>query len=418
MTSLEAIETFRSWDGLARLDQILKDRRQKPNAFQISPRLFMLERLHSDVLAWLLGKDGSHDLGDRFAQRLLSMIFAQCESSPGAFVVSADVVTEFATGKGPIDILVHADADATSIVVGIENKIGSDVITSRVGPNQLQRYAAALVRRFPGAQVFLALLSPEDLEADVPDACSFATLTYKDVATALGEALSASADQQASEGQIVARHYLEALRTNIVRERDNRIDRILQEMYSSHREAWREIRRRLPSERDDAHMAIATAVCERLAETYGGSWQFLVKRERYVRVFRPGWSGLGYTTPETTVTGDNPYVGSRYPGAHFRLSMAPFGDDVAAGCGYEARLRVNGKSDAGVLISLRDALDRKGLLKPDQRSKVQFMVDFGSTSTLSSVIDNVVPGAVTQWYATAIEDAVAVLDECLGGRDV
>ena len=98
------------------------------------------------------------------------------------------------------------------------------------------------------------------------------------------------------------------------------IDAICRELYEKHQDAWKAIRRRLPSQRDEYHANIGARVSKRLEEKHGGEWLFTVRRDKYVCVFRSGWSVLGSYESESIVgLVDSSEPVTEYPKIHFRL---------------------------------------------------------------------------------------------------
>ncbi|MCZ2108802.1 MAG: PD-(D/E)XK nuclease family protein [Dehalococcoidia bacterium] len=234
----------------------------------------------SDLLAWLLDPQGWHGLGDAFVAPFIAEILRDARSDSGQPLTHVVVDKEFSTGEGPIDVLVRGRLGETPVVVGIENKIEAPL-----GRNQLDRHARGLVGQFrPGALVVLVLLTPDEQDVEPPDVegCEFSQTTYRHLVRHLRAALSARETATGGVGVALARHYLEALRMHIVSEPQPEVDQILRELFQDHREAWREIRRRMPSERDEHHAAQATALCERLGSTLGTPWLFALRRELYV----------------------------------------------------------------------------------------------------------------------------------------
>jgi hypothetical protein len=253
MSTPQALDRFLEWDGISRLEQILSARRGS-NFFHIAPRLLRVEGVHSDLLAWLLDPDGWHGLGESFVAPFVSELLRDARADvPGALTGFA-VSKEFSTGHGPIDVLVRARSDSVAVVVGLENKIDAPL-----GDDQLERYARGLVASTQGAVVVLVLLAPEERDVALPrvEGCAFAVTTYRRLAFHLNVAL---AGRSGGAGMELARHYLEALRTSIVPEPQPEVDDILRELFTTHGEAWRFIRRRLPSERDEHHARLATTL--------------------------------------------------------------------------------------------------------------------------------------------------------------
>jgi hypothetical protein len=401
------LETFR--DGVSRLQRLLSSLDRGPNFFRVVPRLFRVEGVHSDLLAWLLDPQGFHGLGDSFAIRFITGVLRESGAGAEGPITINSVETEASTGEGPIDILVHTECAGRPLIVGIENKIDAPL-----GDEQLLRYARGLVARFPHASVVLVLLAPTARDVDAPPVCcGFAGLTYRNVVAWLDASLVAEREaQNAGAGRELAVHYLEELRTRIVPESRPEIDQLLRDL-AGHTEAWRLIRRRLPSERDDTHAALARAVCARLStpEVCGPPWQFALRRDGYARVFRPDWSALGYRDAETMIgLTEDEFAATRYARVHFRLSSAPPEDDAEARWRFEARLRLDARGNDTLGASIRGDLAALGLLEPVGRDRRQLTLRLKQSSRLPGLADDSVPDAVVEWFVRQIRPVVAILD--------
>lgn len=418
MSPLAAIQRLQVWDGVSRLETVLQNRRRGPNFFHIAPRVLRVEGIPSDLLAWLLDPQGWHGLGDAFVAPFIAEILRDARSDSGQPLTHVVVDKEFSTGEGPIDVLVRGRLGETPVVVGIENKIEAPL-----GRNQLDRHARGLVGQFrPGALVVLVLLTPDEQDVEPPDVegCEFSQTTYRHLVRHLRAALSARETATGGVGVALARHYLEALRMHIVSEPQPEVDQILRELFQDHREAWREIRRRMPSERDEHHAAQATALCERLGSTLGTPWLFALRRELYVRVFRPSWSalGMGETAPVIGLS-DSEYGAAQYSRVHVRLTARPGEDDTDPWV-YDARIRLDARDKPGVGASLRSDLAERGYLGPEDRDRQQVTIKLKQTRKLPGLDGDKVPDAVVEWYTKHLVPVIPVLDKYLakgGAKD-
>lgn len=405
----QSLERFGS--GVSELQAALSRLRSRPNFFRTASRVIRVEGVHSDLLAWLLDPQEWHGLGDSFAVPFIQAALGACPLSIADPITIGSVQKEYGTGKGPVDILVELTGGGTAIVLAIENKIDAGP-----GDDQLQRYADGLAARFQGkARVALVLLAPEDRPTVPPQSefCAFGRMTYASVVRALDAAVSGSGTASAGAGPELARHYLELLRTDIVPESSPEVDRVLRDL-ASQRDAWRLIRRRLPSETDDRHAALAAALCTQLSATFGPPWRFAIRRERYVRVFRPCWSSLGFTDADPVLgLSDADYAASRYPHAHFRLTARP-DDDTAERWLYIAKLRLDTRRDDALGNRLRQDLIGAGFLRSDQLDQQQLTPPLKQTAKLPGTDVDAPPDAVVRWFFQQLEQLVPLLDAHLG----
>ena len=393
--------------GVSTLQDLLSSLTHGPNFFRVAPRVFRVEGVHSDLLAWLLDPRGFHGLGDSFAVRFISAVLRESGVVVEPALTVDSVEVEASTGEGPIDVLVRAQCAGRSLVVGIENKIDAPL-----GDDQLARYARSLVARFQGATVVLVLLAPAARDIDGPDLpCPLASLTYRTVVACLAASLHETAAASAGVGRELAGQYLEELRRRIVPESQPDIDRLLHDL-AGHKEAWRLIRRRLPSAKDDGHATLARAVCAWLSKPdfCGPPWRFTVRREGYARVFRPGWAALGYRDSDPVLGTEDEYAATRYPGAHFRLFAVPPDDEGDARWKYLIKLRLDARQDDVIGAALREDLRVRDLLEPEDSDKRQITIVLKQTSKLPGLAEDSAPDAVVDWFVRRIQPIVAVLD--------
>jgi hypothetical protein len=385
-------------EGVTHLQAVLSgraERRREPNFFRIVPRLLRNEGVHSDLLAWLLDPAGWHGLGDAFARRFVGDALAATSNPFTPPLTVTRVHTEFSTGRGPIDVLIEGTTGDGPFLLGIENKIDSPV--SRW---QLSNYACGLVNQSRGRNVALVLLAPTELDdtADV-QGCSFGTMTYRSVVSGLEAALGETTVSGA--GIELARHYLDILRTNIVPTPETEIDRLLSELYRENKDAWKLIRRRLPSERDEHHVALAEAICSRLTRDLGGPWQFSLRPDRYVRVFMPHWgTPFGQSEPERIVgLGLEGAPLAHFPHVHFRLSTdAPDDDAGDERWRYIAKLRLDTRANPHLGVLLRTDLESLGLRVQDRPQDTPVI----KSAKQRGIEDGVVHDDVVEWFAAKL----------------
>ena len=256
---VEALKRLEAWDGLQRLDTVLDNLRRQPNFFLVAPRVLRVEGVHSDMLLWLLDPKGWHGLTDGFAHKFLCSVLAGCGMDAAKPLRIDEVHREFSTGNGPIDVLLRVRYGDVGLVVGVENKIDSPE-----GDKQLVRYAEGLSVRFPRDLRVLAFLTPDGREPEEPVPCPIAPLAYRTVAELIDAAITATPESTDAIGLALARHYVAALRAHIMPESNPDIDAICRQLYDDHQEAWRAIRRRLPSKRDESHAYVGCKVAEHL----------------------------------------------------------------------------------------------------------------------------------------------------------
>jgi hypothetical protein len=401
-----SLEQLQLWGGLVDLDRILLKLSQRENFFHVLSRVRRVEGVHSDMVAWLLDPNGWHRLGDAFARRLIAAVLERAGLS-GELPVSVDYVrTEYSTGEGPVDIFVRISCGEKRLALGIENKIDSPE-----SKDQISRYSRALSKKFPKDEVVLAFLTLEGIKPDPAPKCPFACISYQSLADRLEEAIeSVNGANAQSTGLQLVRHYLDTLRVDLMTQPNHEIDTVCRTLYEKHRAAWQAIRRRLPSERDELHAKLGEVAVAGFSDQFGGEWQSSVRRDRYVRLYRPAWLGLG-TRSEDPIVGLEPQTGSTYAAAHLRISADLPDTDAGDRYQYRVRLRVDTKHVPKVGRSVMRALKRvEGLRVPD---KSEFTILIESNSKLPSVMDK--PDTVVDWVVRLadVRHVVKALDVAL-----
>ena len=409
-----ALQRLVAWDGLARLDSILHDIRIQPNFFLTAPRILRVEGVHSDLMWWLLDPKGWHGLADRFAVPFVREALAACGLGGELAPVVEEVHREFSTGRGPVDILLRLHQGDERLVLGIENKIDAPE-----GEEQLLRYGEGLAHRFRGETVALTFLTPDGRQPKSQPRCPVASVAYHTVVALLEEALAATPARGGNPvGLGLARHYCAALRSHIMPEQNPEIDALCRTLYDEHLEAWRAIRRRLPSKSDESHAAVGSRVCERLEAKYRGRWRFFVRSDKYVCVFRPGWAALGVNESDPIV-GLSQSAGpeNQYPKIHFRLAVGSSDTDADERVIYSLRLKVDRKEQRKLGESVVRALRTVPAIQLKIPSKDQFTLVLKSTSKLPAAGDEpaTVPDSVVGWYVQYLADLIPVLDSVLPG---
>jgi len=413
-TEFQALKRLESWDGLKRLDRLLKALRRQPNFFVVAPRVLRVEGVHSDILAWLLDPQGWHGLGDGFARGFLSDVLAGCGVTASQSPKVHEVHREFSTGRGPIDILVRGRSDDVDLVVGIENKIDSPE-----GDDQLVRYAQGLTARFPQCRVVLAFLSPSGRQPQAVPCCRITPVSYSRVASHISAAISTAPESSDGTGMALAGQYASALRSHIVPESNPEIEAICQQLYDEHQEAWRAIRRYLPSRRDESHAYVGAKVAKHLEARYGGEWQFVVRRDRYACVFRPDWLSIGsYGAGEISGLRQGPESPRTLPRVHFRLVVDTGESDAEERCHYRVRLKVDTVKNPSLGESLVVALKSVDSIGARLPPRQQFTLPLKSTSQLPAIGDDPedVPDSVVDWFGVHTAELVPVLDSVLRGK--
>jgi hypothetical protein len=294
MNGLSAVRALRSSEEYERVREVVDRRAREPNIFRAVPGLTRVEGAHSDLLAWLANPEQWHGLADGFARELLGVCITKVRGvrpvhwPPKKTLEIVSVAREVATTAGPIDVLVRARIDGRLLVLGVENKIDSPE-----APGQLDRYAEGLANHFPDAIVIVTLLAPDEMSPTRRPRIPWSSLSYALIIQAMERALASRVpapviDQNTNLGEAIVNQYLSVLRSDVMKV-DEELEQLCRELYREHRLAWRAIRTRLPSERDELHASLAKSACGVLSQRLPGDWHFSIRRNRYAVVYRSEW---------------------------------------------------------------------------------------------------------------------------------
>ena len=195
-------------------------------------------------------------------------------------------------------------------------------------------------------------------------------------------------------------------------ESDPQIDALCRELYEKHGQAWRAIRNRLPSQRDELHNALGRLACQRLTRDFGGEWLYSLKRDRYARVYRPSWRVFG-TSEAQTILGIESSSGfdAQHSSTHLRLAAGLPDDDVSERYTYVVKLKVSNRSNNEKLGARTfDTLSARGFTS---KRTDNFTLDIRSRSGLPSVLtaaDVVLDRLVT---VRSVQGAVEAIDTAI-----
>lgn len=190
------------------------------------------------------------------------------------------------------------------------------------------------------------------------------------------------------------------------------IDALCRELYERHQLAWRAIRRRLPSERDEHMERLGQAMGGRLSREYGGEWLHVVRRDVYVRVFRVEWLALGSKeAPSIIGLSAEDRRQRAYPPLHFRLIVEPVESDVETNFLYALRLKLPDPSVSRQRARLADAM--RALHDAVPRDKEHTLRVKSSSGLPPITEDGDVPDDVVDWFCRHMTPYVNVIDRCV-----
>ncbi len=181
---------------------------------------------HSNVLAWLLSPNESHNLGDAFIKKLLQQFIKSLTAvdSDVMHILLLDFYSFFVYREWKhIDILMVSDDE--KVVIAIENKVGS-----HEHDNQLQRYKETLLKEYPDYKKILIYLTPDGEE---PSDDEWGVLTYEDIVNAL-EFIKGNTSLEA-DVLLMINNYIEVIRRDIME--NQKLIEICSKIYNKHKKA-------------------------------------------------------------------------------------------------------------------------------------------------------------------------------------
>ena len=161
---IAALENFADEPDLKRLRELAEEQRAEFDAIDFL-RLSNDEEFHSNFLAWLLGPQQNHGLGDYFLKTFLYQTCTAASKLGISAITPARIhatdwsQTEVRREWQYIDILI-LNRDAR-FVCAVENKIWAAEGIDADGTSQLTRYRETLKREFPDFTRRYVFLSPK-----------------------------------------------------------------------------------------------------------------------------------------------------------------------------------------------------------------------------------------------------------------
>lgn len=206
---------------------------------------------HSNMLAWLFTPGESHGLEDRFLKQYLMLVSYDSENDSDfldpveidtATIQSCEVLRE----RFNIDLMIDIKTDQESWLFVIENKV-----KAKQGKDQLRNYREALAKK-PRAQekykdhkTFCIFLTKDGEE---PNDDAFSVSTYEHVYKALTIAFEERREAIGTEPAALIQNYRKLLEQKFMS--NSQIQKLVQKIYKTHKEAIDTIIDNLPAPRD------------------------------------------------------------------------------------------------------------------------------------------------------------------------
>lgn len=209
----------------------LDDHTDNFNLFDVL-RITNVEIRHSNFLAWIFDPNENHGLGDSFIKAFITKVVSKCNQSKYRTFdlllqdfFSYQVFREYYH----MDIVLSSREEKKAVI--IENKIWSGEST-----HQLNTYIESSKKELKDFdQILFVFLTPYGDEASNPD--DWITFSYGEIIDTLQSTLKGKTLR--AEVALVIQNYIDIVRKNIMKEKDEELVRICNEIYNKHRTALR-----------------------------------------------------------------------------------------------------------------------------------------------------------------------------------
>lgn len=210
---------------------------------------------HSNILAWLFDPNENHGLGDNFIKSFINKVVSRCDQYKyNAFELLLQDFHSYQVYRESkhMDIVLVSKEEKTAVI--IENKIWAGEST-----HQLNNYLEKSKTEYKDCkQILYVFLTPYGREAsDIENWISF---SYEEIIDSLENAMKALSLRE--EVSIIIRNYIDIVRRKIMKEKDEKLVNICNEIYNKHRTALRLIYENVNVDNSLEHEII----CETLRE--------------------------------------------------------------------------------------------------------------------------------------------------------
>lgn len=201
------------------------------NLFEVL-RITNMEIRHSNILAWIFDPNESHDLGDAFIKSFITKVVSKCNQNK--YSVFDLLLQDFYSYQvyresSHMDIVLASRDEKTAVI--IENKIWSGESS-----HQLNDYLEKSKTEYKDCnQILYVFLTPYGREASDPD--NWIAFSYEEIIDSLESAIKGK--KLRDEVVLVIHNYINIVRKNIMKEKDEKLVSICNEIYNKHKIALR-----------------------------------------------------------------------------------------------------------------------------------------------------------------------------------
>ena len=187
-----------------------------------------MEIRHSNILAWLLDPNEKHGLGDAFIREFVALLLRK-KDLPVELLLQDYFSYRVYRERNHMDIVLVSDQEKTVYI--IENKIWS-----KESNGQLQKYVEKSNTEYAGyQQKVYAFLTPNEDDSSDPE--NWIPISYGEIVQVLE--IATRDKNLTAEAQLIVENYKRNVRENIMKEKNEELANLCNEIYNKHRDALR-----------------------------------------------------------------------------------------------------------------------------------------------------------------------------------
>jgi len=183
---------------------------------------------HSNILGWLLDPNENHKLGDSFIRAFINNIIKQGNINDLSLLMQDFYSYQVLREHNHMDLILLSKKEKTAYI--IENKIWASE-----SKHQLQDYYNKSQEEYTGYKLIYAFLTPDGYDAS--DIEHWISISYEEIIPSLEDIISSSTTL--GEVKMLVKNYVNAVRKDIMREKDEELVKICNEIYNKHRDAFK-----------------------------------------------------------------------------------------------------------------------------------------------------------------------------------
>ena len=195
-------------------------------------RITNIEIRHSNILAWIFDPNENHGLGDSFIKYFITKVVSKCDNTKydNLFDLLLQDFYSYQVYRESnyMDIVLDSREEKKAVI--IENKIWSEESSG-----QLNKYLDKSKIEYKDYQVLYVFLTPNGREAS--DSDNWIEISYGEIIDSLERSIKGM--NLRNEVRLVIHNYIDIVRKNIMKEKDEKLVRICNEIYNKHRTALR-----------------------------------------------------------------------------------------------------------------------------------------------------------------------------------